>query len=814
MKIPRTFFHLARCGADLALARCGAGLALVLCAASPLLGQQYGATVAIDGDRILVGAPVDQESPAVVRIYGHGDDGWAQMGTMGAPAHDGPDYFGRFVTLDGMSLLAGGTVFENGTGAVWAFRRDGGGWQFDRVVRPEGVGPNDSFGRFGGLFGDRLFVSSLAFGGTGAVWLFERDGSGAWVEKAMIRPDEPTQLFGWGLDYDGERLLVGGLVDPQTRPGAAWVFAESDTGEWTEEARLGLPEDMARPLDGTGPAGDVGVAWFHGMALLGLPGRDEGQGVVYAFRRQARTGSWAPELTLTAFDREPGASFGHEFAREDEALWVAAPAAHGTGAIYRFVWDGDAGRFSGVSRLSPGIDPDTGDGFGRALAVSGDLAVVGQPGDDGGLGSVIVLRDAGDGWIPEAKLFVPPEPGLEAIAGADVPCASGKADQFDCSRVDIRSFLPVAAIGGGRGVETNDVWGWTDPETGREYALVGRTDGTSFVDISDPNRPVYLGNLPKTPGSITNAWRDIKVYADHAYIVADGAGPHGMQVFDLTRLRDVTDPPATFDADVVYDGIASAHNIVINEASGTAYVVGANSGGDTCGGGLHMIDIREPERPTFLGCFQDTDTGRAGTGYSHDAMCIDYDGPDEAYRGHEICFGANETALSIADVTDKEHPVKVSSASYPNVGYTHQGWITEDHRYFYLDDELDEMNAVNGQAPPMSATRTLIWDVTDLDDPILVKEHAGATFTIDHNLYIVGDLMYQSNYVSGLRILDIRDRENPREVGFLDTVPWDESVTFDGSWSNYPFFRSGTIVVTSGKEGVFFLRYRPAELVP
>ena len=119
-----------------------------------------------------------------------------------------------------------------------------------------------------------------------------------------------------------------------------------------------------------------------------------------------------------------------------------------------------------------------------------------------------------------------------------------------------------------------------------------------------------------------------------------------------------------------------------------------------------------------------------------------------------------------------------------------------------------------GTDPDMEASRTLIWDVADLDDPILVKEHFGETFTIDHNLYIVGDLMYQSNYVSGLRVLDISDRENPREVGFFDTVPWDESVTFDGSWSNYPFFASGTIVVSSGKEGVFFLKYRRPELVP
>jgi choice-of-anchor B domain-containing protein len=95
----------------------------------------------------------------------------------------------------------------------------------------------------------------------------------------------------------------------------------------------------------------------------------------------------------------------------------------------------------------------------------------------------------------------------------------------------------------------------------------------------------------------------------------------------------------------------------------------------------------------------------------------------------------------------------------------------------------------------------------------MVKEHFGEAATIDHNLYIRDNLMYQSNYVSGLRILDISDPLNPREVGFLDTVPWSDEVTFDGSWSNYPFFASGTIVVSSGKEGIFFLKYNPRPIL-
>jgi choice-of-anchor B domain-containing protein len=322
-----------------------------------------------------------------------------------------------------------------------------------------------------------------------------------------------------------------------------------------------------------------------------------------------------------------------------------------------------------------------------------------------------------------------------------------------------------------------------------------------------------LGNLPKTAGSRGNSWRDIKVYSNHAFIVADGARDHGIQIFDLTKLRNVRNAPVTFEEDAHYEGFASAHNIVINEETGFAYAVGVNSGGETCGGGLHMIDIRTPTEPTFAGCFADTNTGNNRTGYSHDAMCVVYNGPDTEHVGKEICFGSNESALSIADVSDKENTVPISSATYPNVAYAHQGWITDDHKYFFMNDEGDESVSVQA-GQPMEGTRTLVWDIADLDDPIMVKEHFGETFTIDHNLYIKGNLMYQSNYVSGLRILDISDPENPREVGFLDTVPWSEEVEFDGSWSNYPFFASGTLVVASGKEGVFFLKYNPRELVP
>jgi choice-of-anchor B domain-containing protein len=214
-----------------------------------------------------------------------------------------------------------------------------------------------------------------------------------------------------------------------------------------------------------------------------------------------------------------------------------------------------------------------------------------------------------------------------------------------------------------------------------------------------------------------------------------------------------------------------------------------------------MIDIREMKKPVFAGCFSDPKTGRASTGYSHDAQCVTYKGPDEKYRGREICLGSNETMLSIADVTDKKKPVAVSRISYPDVQYSHQGWLSDDHRYFYMDDEGDEVAGVTPR------TRTIIFDLTDLDDPQVAEMFLSPTAASDHNLYIKGDTMYQSHYKSGLRVVDISNRTKPVEIGYFDTVPYGENNPgFGGSWSNYPYFKSGVIIVTSMNEGLFVVK--------
>ena len=378
-------------------------------------------------------------------------------------------------------------------------------------------------------------------------------------------------------------------------------------------------------------------------------------------------------------------------------------------------------------------------------------------------------------------------PGIRFSLGA-ARCVDGKAGAFPCRRVDLLSAVAVADMGAEK---ANDVWGWTDPATGREYALVGLVNGVGFVDLGDPEAPRVVGHLPTR--SVSSSWRDLKVYDDHLFVVSEAAD-HGLQVFGLKALRDVDDPPAVFTATAVYDGFASAHNLAINERSGFAYAVG--TGGDACNGGLHMIDVRQPTAPRFAGCF-------AADGYTHDVQCVSYDGPDGDHTGKEICLAANEDTLTVVDVTDKEAPAQLSRTGYPGFGYTHQGWLTGDHRFFLADDELDETDHGHN-------TRTYVWDLADLDAPRLAGTYEATTAAIDHNQYVRGRNVFQANYRAGLRVLELAKPGAGKllERAFFDVYPADDRTGFNGAWSVYPYFASGVVIVSSIESGLFVLRPR------
>ena len=366
------------------------------------------------------------------------------------------------------------------------------------------------------------------------------------------------------------------------------------------------------------------------------------------------------------------------------------------------------------------------------------------------------------------------------------PCENGLAGKYPCKGYDLLAHIELSLFAAEEG---NDSWGWTDPTNGKEYVLMGLNNGTAFVDISDPISPVIIGKLPTSTEA--SPWRDIKVFDNHAYIVSEAAD-HGVQVFDLTRLRQAN-ALESFTADRVLRTIPTAHNMVVNPESGFGYVVGTNRN-DEFLGGVHFLDLNDPQTIRFVG-------GYGGAGYSHDAQVVNYEGPDQDHLGKEIFIGSNETKLVVIGVTDKQNPKTIAEISYQNTQYVHQGWFDKTQRFFIVGDELDELNS-GGK------TRTLVFDLNDLDNPVLHHTYYGPTNAIDHNGYVLGDLFYLANYSAGIRVIDISDLadKNMEEIGFFDTFPEHNSTTFNGAWNAYPFFESGVIAISDINRGLFLIK--------
>lgn len=849
MTLPRSA-ALARASALAVTSALGPSLlALTFAAlATPAAGQSssFGNTVVVDGDALIVGEPNNSFRPGLVYVYRKDGERWVETDRLQAPDAERADGFGALLALEGTTLF----VAQRG-GRIHTFERTGSGaregsdsgsgvtgsWRYTGMLPEDdrtGLDPRcNAYGYCGADFGMAMAASGdwLLVGEprtvtdpsrlrprrrrsddgappppAGSVYAFQRDASGAWAPRQRIDAPEPADgdAFGAALAVQGGRALVG--APGASRSGGNEAVEQAGRvfelrlveGRWEHAGELQGPVETeagfgtALAMDAVGEDG-AGTE----RVVVGAPGAAYGVGAAFLFRR-TDSGAWSEPTRIEAPEGAQGDVFGADVGLSGEHLWVGAPVTRGIETGMAFVFTIDEATVELVDQLRFAEDEtNTEDSFGHRVVAGSDVVAVTASGLDHGAGGVFVYERSGSSAWEHTDMLVSAPDALGAVMGEERRCEDGAVEIFDCDGIELYAYLPISMLkapGDARGVRTNDNWGWTDPETGREYALVGRNDGTSFVDITDPANPTLVGDLPKTPETPrSQLWRDIKTYRNHAFIVADGAGAHGMQVFDLTRLRNVVDPPVVFEPDVLYRGeggnvVESSHNVIINEETGYAYLTSRGCAG------MHIVDIRDPADPTFVGC--------SDPGSTHDAQCVIYRGPDTRYRGDEICFRMAGQQFQISNVSDKDAPVQLSTASHPNPAYMHQGWVTEDHRYFIMDDESDVI------AGNVGTTRTLVWELSDLEDPVLAREFFGSMPASAHNLYVKGDFTYQANYRYGLHILDTSDPLNPVEVGSFDTSPYQTGPGFSGAWSTYPFFESGSIIVTSLQEGLFVLKKR------
>jgi hypothetical protein len=191
-------------------------------------------SVAVDGDRIVVGAPFDLDGRGSVYVFDRSSDGtWAvtkltASDGSGGDSETAGDSFGSSVAVDGDRVVVGAGGHNDDTGAVYVFESDGvDGWTATKLTASDGA-PRTYFGfeaeRTRGMpvaaDGGRIVVGSRSSFGETGVYVYEPDGAGGWVETKLAE-------FGLGVNIDGDRVVI-------SDESAVHVFEPDGAGGWTE----------------------------------------------------------------------------------------------------------------------------------------------------------------------------------------------------------------------------------------------------------------------------------------------------------------------------------------------------------------------------------------------------------------------------------------------------------------------------------------------------------------------------------------------------------------------------------------------------
>ena len=346
------------------------------------------------------------------------------------------------------------------------------------------------------------------------------------------------------------------------------------------------------------------------------------------------------------------------------------------------------------------------------------------------------------------------------------------------SHVPVTTFSTISTAG-------NDVWGYTTPR-GHKYALTGGNGTTAFIRVTDPRNPVTVADI----GSAASLWKDVRAYQGYAYSSTEASG--GIQIFDI---RQIDSGIVSLVGSLTQNGLQTSHTLGLNPDSGFLYLHGSNLGG----GRLTAVSLADPASPQIVGSMLQSV-------YVHDALEISY--TSGTYAGKEIAFCfCGGAGMRIVDITNKSNMFTMSSMTYPELAYCHQGWITEDRRYIIMDDELEEAFG------NVSETTVYVVDVQNLSAPFVAARYTFPGCWIDHDLHIRGNRVYQAQYSAGLRVTDISNPLAPVNVAYFDTRPEDNIQDFFGVWGSYAF-PERLVLASDIERGLFVLCDEPHRPIP
>ncbi len=304
---------------------------------------------------------------------------------------------------------------------------------------------------------------------------------------------------------------------------------------------------------------------------------------------------------------------------------------------------------------------------------------------------------------------------------------------------------------------------------GREYALLGGSQGLIIVDVTNPDAPVQITQIPG-PNSL---WKEIKTYAHFVYTVTEGG--QGIHITDLSNLPMANVPSHFYTGDSLILGtLNTIHALHIDVTKGFLYAYGTN----LFNGGALVFDLnQDPYNPKYVGKFDQL-------GYIHDG----YVDNDTLFAGH-IYSGL----FSVVDMTDKASPVLLNTQTTPDK-FTHNTWLSEDRKTLFTTDEVP-------------GSFVAAYDVSNLDDIKFldkVRSNPGSS-SIGHNTHIRGNHAITAWYTDGVTIIDATNPGNLVQVGNYDTYPQSGGQEFEGCWGVYPFLPSGNLIVGNMTPGEMYV---------
>ena len=311
--------------------------------------------------------------------------------------------------------------------------------------------------------------------------------------------------------------------------------------------------------------------------------------------------------------------------------------------------------------------------------------------------------------------------------------------------------------------DLSNLWGYTDNDS-NEYALVGWYKGVSIVDVTNPDSAKILFNVPGPD----NIWREIRTFQHYAYVTNEGDS--GLQIIDLQFLPD----------SIHYHwikplGMTKSHTVYIDE-NGIAYVNGPNVGV----GGIIFLDLNaDPWNPPVLGNYNRY--------YVHDCIARG----DTLYAAH-----INDGFFTIVDVRDKTAtnlPSKTLALQRTSLDFTHNVALSADGKYLFATDEKPDSYLDAFDISNLSAIKKV--------DRI---QSSPGTDVIIHNTYWLNNYAITSYYTDGVTIHDVSRPDNLIQTGWYDSSPFSGD-GFNGAWGVYPFFSSGTVIVSDIEEGLYVL---------